>query len=207
MDFKDSIKQIAERVYKVKDNIFINSEFEKLTNNGNPIGYKIIDFWKWRMSNLLNNTDRGALAEFIVATSIGLEDRITDSWHEFDLATDDGKIKIEVKSASYIQAWRQTNLSTIRFSIRKTRRLFPETNTYSDLKRHSDLYVFCLLKHKDRETINPLKLEQWEFYVVKTAVLDEKYKNQISVSLSDLQKLTNPVPYHNLKSEIYARKS
>jgi hypothetical protein len=184
------------------EDIFVNYELEELTDNGKPTGYKIIDFWKWRMSNLLNNTDRGALAEFIVATSIGLEDRITDSWHEFDLVADRGKIRIEIKSASYIQAWEQSRLSTIRFSIRKTSRLFPETNTYSDLKRHSDLYVFCLLKHKDRETINPLKLEQWEFYVVKTAVLDEKYKNQISISLNDLQKLTNPISYYGLKSEI-----
>ncbi|MDR0682549.1 MAG: hypothetical protein LBG15_11990 [Dysgonamonadaceae bacterium] len=135
-----------------------------------------------------------------------LKDRVKKLEDKQGEYSSDGKIKIEVKSASYIQAWRQTNLSTIRFSIRKTRRLFPDTNTYSDLKRHSDLYVFCLLKHKDRETINPLKLEQWEFYVVKTAVLDEKYKNQISISLNDLQKLTNSIPYHKLKSEIYSQK-
>jgi hypothetical protein len=179
-----------------------NSRFEELTDNGNPAGYTILDFWKWRMSDVLNNTDRGAFAEFIVATSIGLEDRITDGWHEFDLIGNNGKIKIEVKSASYIQAWKQSKLSTIRFSIRKTRQWFPETNTYSEPERHSDLYVFCLLKHVDKKTINPLKLEQWEFYVVKTAVLDEKYGNQISISLSDLQKLTNSVSYHKLKGEI-----
>jgi hypothetical protein len=185
-----------------KINPILRSESEELTENGKSTGYKILDFWRWKMSNILNNTDRGALAEFIVATSMGLTDHITEEWNEFDLIANDGEIKIEVKSASYIQVWEQSKFSTIRFSIKKTRRLFPETNTYSDLKRHSDLYVFCLLKHKDQDTINPLKLEQWEFYVVKTIVLDEKYKDQTSISLSDLQKLTDPIPYHKLKNEI-----
>jgi hypothetical protein len=28
------------------------------------------------------------------------------------------------------------------------------------------VYVFCHLKHKDQHTIDPLKLEQWDFYVL-----------------------------------------
>ncbi|MDR2087686.1 MAG: hypothetical protein LBP72_11040 [Dysgonamonadaceae bacterium] len=187
--------------------LIINStsrfESEELTDKGNSVGYNIIDFWRWGMSNLLNNTDRGALAEFIVATAIGLGNRPIDGWQEFDLTADGGRIKIEVKSASYIQAWKQSSFSTIRFSIKKTRRLCPDTNTYSgEPQRHSDLYVFCLLKHKDKETINPLELDQWEFYVVKTIVLDENYKGQASISLRGLQKLTEAIPYNKLKSEI-----
>jgi hypothetical protein len=180
----------------------IKSGNEELTDNGKSIRHTMLDFWKWRMSNVLNNTDRGAFAEFIVAKAIGSKEYVRTDWREFDVATEDGKIKIEVKSASYIQAWKQLNFSTIRFSIRKAR-LDSETNAYSEIKRHSDLYVFCLLKHKDQETINPLEMEQWEFYVVKTTVLDEKYKNQASISLGDLQKLTMPVSYHKLRNKIF----
>jgi hypothetical protein len=181
----------------------LKSESEELTFNGHSIGCKILNFWQWRMSNLLNNTDRGAFAEFIVAKSIRVDEPKTE-WSEFDIITENGEIKIEVKSASYIQAWGQSKFSTIRFPIKKTRSLHSETNTYSsEPKRHANVYVFCLLKHKDQKTLDPLKLEQWEFYVVKTAILNEKYGNQASISLSDLQKLTEPVFYHKLRNEIF----
>jgi hypothetical protein len=175
---------------------------EELTDNGNFVGYTILDFWKWRMSNLLNNIDRGAFAEFIVAKAIGVDEQKTE-WREFDIITENRKIKIEVKSASYIQAWKQSNFSIIRFSIRKTCVWNYETHTYSEPKRHADVYVFCLLKNRDPETLDILKLEQWEFYVVKTAILDEKYENRNSISLLDLQKLTEPVSYNKLRNEIF----
>jgi hypothetical protein len=45
-------------------------------------------------------------------------------------------------------------------------------------------------------------MDQWEFYVVKTTVLNEKYQNRTSISLGDLQKITEPVLYNNLNSKI-----
>jgi len=181
----------------------IKLEYEELTYNDSPIGYKMLDFWKWGMSNILSNTDRGALAEFIVATAVGFDKPIRNDWSEYDLLAN-GAIKIEVKSAAYIQVWGQANLSTIRFSIKESSYWDSKTNTYSDKKRHSDLYVFCLLKHKEQKTIDPLKLEQWEFYVVKTEVINI-YKGK-SISLSSLRKLTEAILYSQLRDKIFDTK-
>lgn len=38
-----------------------------------PIGKILTDFWAWNSSDLLNNTLRGALAEFIVASALELD--------------------------------------------------------------------------------------------------------------------------------------
>jgi hypothetical protein len=181
----------------------LKSESEELTFSGNSTGCTILDFWKWRMSNLLSNTDRGALAEFIVAKSIGIDEQTRIDWREFDLLTEDGKIKIEIKSASYIQAWKQSKFSKIRFSIKKTRAWCYTTQAYLEPKRHADVYVFCLMANQNQATLDPLKLEQWQFYVVKTAILNEKYENQSSISLIDLQKLTESISYYELRNEIF----
>ena len=39
-------------------------------------------------------------------------------------------------------------------------------------KRRADAHVFCVLKHKDQETSNPLDLAQWDFYPVATRKLN-----------------------------------
>jgi hypothetical protein len=30
------------------------------------------------------------------------------------------------------------------------------------------LYVFCLLAHKDKSTLDPLNMDQWQFFVLAT---------------------------------------
>ena len=180
----------------------VKSEHEELTLFGSPIGYKMLDFWRWGMSNILSNTERGMLAEFIVATAVGFDAPIRNDWNEYDLTADAGQIKIEVKSAAYIQSWEQRNISSIRFSIKKSGCWNSNTNTYSEAKRHSDLYVFCLLNHKEQETLDPLKLEQWEFYVLETDILNKNCKNQNSISLSALQKLADAISYNQLRNKI-----
>ena len=47
---------------------------EPLTENGNRLGPSLIDFWRWSISDLVDNTTRGALAEFIVACALGEND-------------------------------------------------------------------------------------------------------------------------------------
>jgi len=77
-------------------------------------------------------------------------------------------------------------------------------NKYSQEKmRQSDIYIFCVLSHKDKNTVNPLNLNQWDFYILETKILNEKVKTQKSITLSSLSKL-NPikVQYSHLKEEI-----
>ena len=39
---------------------------EKFTLDGNDTGISVSEFWSWAYSDLLNNTLRGVLAEFLV---------------------------------------------------------------------------------------------------------------------------------------------
>jgi len=176
---------------------------EKITDNGNETEYNLLDFWRWSVSDILSNATRGRFAEFIVGTAIGINPlNLRDEWDAFDLTTDDG-IKIEVKSASYIQSWNQKQLSRISFSIKKARYWDAVNNMQHDEpKRHADLYVLCHLKHINQTTIDPLKMEQWDFYVLPTFRLDNYERSQSSITINSLRKLTQPKKYSELKTEI-----
>ena len=176
---------------------------EYLTDNGQNMSYNVLDFWRWSVSDLLSNATRGRFAEFIVGTAIGINpENLRDEWDAYDLIMDD-EIKIEVKSAAYIQSWNQKRFSTISFSIKPSRYWDAETNIYcEESKRHADVYVFCLLKHKDKNTIDPLKMEQWDFYVLPTYRLDNYKRSQSSITISSLEKLTKPRKYSELKNGI-----
>ena len=95
-----------------------------------PLEATIGDFWQWAYSDLISNTDRGILAEYIVAIALGIDDAVRVPWGPYDLVTPAG-IKIEVKSGSYIQSWNQSEHSKIQFSIKKTLEWIPATNSVS----------------------------------------------------------------------------
>lgn len=176
---------------------------ETLTENGFDRNYTLLDFWRWSVSDILSNATRGRFAEFIVGTAIGLNpNNLRDEWDAYDLTTDEG-IKIEVKSAAYIQSWNQKNFSSISFSIKTARYWDAISNMRNETsKRHADIYVFCHLKHKDQDSIDPLKLEQWDFYILPTFRLDNYERSQSSITLNSLTKLTNPIRYEDLKEQI-----
>ena len=90
----------------------------------------ILDYWSWAYSDIVGNTNRGAVAEFIVARTIGSEAAVRNDWAAYDLKTPSG-VKVEVKSSAYLQSWHQATVSTPTFSIRKAREWFPETNELS----------------------------------------------------------------------------
>lgn len=151
------------------------------------LNFKLGEFWSWNQSNLLENRTRGILAEFIVMKALGVEQKIRTEWDSYDIRTKDG-IKIEVKSAAYIQSWKQKKLSTIQFNLKPTRAL--ENGTYSnELKRQADYYIFCLLHHQDQLTIDPMNLEQWSFNVMKAVTLNNELQNQASIGLSKIKSL------------------
>ncbi len=170
--------------------------------DGKVLSTTVKDFWAWNSSNLLSNTLRGALAEYIVATALDLDLTFCrDDWTDFDLLY--GAKKIEVKSSAYLQAWEQQHLSEIRFSIAPSRS-WTSAQCYNDVQsRHSDLYVFCLYKHKERKTANPLCLDQWDFFALPTKVINERLGNQKSLSFKALLAL-NPIPakYTELKKTV-----
>ena len=167
---------------KKGEEVFTGIEKGKLT---------LKDFCQWSSSDLVSNATRGILAEFIVAFALGLNKGVRNEWDPYDLKTDSG-IKIEVKSSAYLQSWYQKILSNITFNIQPTFAWDYKTNRFVNVKkRQADVYVFCLLHHKDKKTINPLDLSQWTFYVVSTKRLDKHCPNMKTISLSRLKKL-NP---------------
>lgn len=59
---------------------------EHFTYEGMPAGILLSDFWAWNSSDLLNNTLRGALAEFLVASAIGIDtSEARQDWTPYDL--------------------------------------------------------------------------------------------------------------------------
>lgn len=164
---------------------------ESFSFDDNDLDFKLSEFWAWSQSDLLNNTLRGVLAEFIVRQALGIKKTTRTEWDAYDLETENG-YKIEIKSSAYLQSWNQTELSKISFNIAPTKGWNADTNKYSDeIKRQSDYYIFCLLKHQDKSSVNPLDLNQWVFYVLPTEVLNIERTDQKSISLNSLLSL-NP---------------
>ncbi len=117
---------------------------ERFVKDGKPLAFNLLDFWKWSASDLLGNTSRGVLAEYIVAQDMGIADDVASEWAPYDLRFLD--IKIEVKSGAYLQSWKQTEYSKIVFGIAPRRAWDSEINKMSDeVKRQSDVYVFCFI--------------------------------------------------------------
>ena len=161
------------------------------------------DFWQWANSDLVSNATRGILAEYIVARAVGAStDSVRDEWAAYDLETPTG-IKIEVKSAAYVQSWYQDRPSAIQFSIKKAQPWNAETNTFGATPtRTADVYVFAVLDHQDFRTIDPLDLAQWRFYAVATATLEAWGEDRKSISLSALRKLASPVMFDALGATV-----
>ena len=154
-----------------------------------PLGFDLLDFWRWSASDLASNALRGVLAEYIVAQALGVAEVPRSEWEPFDLMGPGGA-KVEIKSSAYLQTWAQRSYSKITFGIAPTRAWDADTGDYSGtIKRQSDVYVFALLAHRDQESLDPLDLAQWEFYVMATSVLDEKVPIQKTVSLKGLMDL------------------
>jgi hypothetical protein len=181
---------------------------EPFKANDKRLGFILTNFWRWNVSDLLNNLTRGHLTEFIVAKALDAAKGVRNEWAAFDLETPDG-IKVEVKSAAYLQSWHQDDYSIIQFSVRKTKELDWVNGGYRGIpKRHADVYVFGLLAHKkenvtkDKETVNPLDLNQWEFYVLPTKILNDRKRSQDSITLKSLQDLTQAVTFAKLADSV-----
>ncbi len=133
-----------------------------------------------------------------MAVAVGAESPVRNAWGAYDMKAPDGT-KIEVKSAAYVQSWHQKELSRIQFGIKKTLEWMPETNDFGkEKKRQSDVYVFCLLAQKEKRQVDPLDLEQWEFYVIPTSVLDTQFGDRQSISLSKVTAHSQACNFHQL---------
>ncbi|MBR1629239.1 MAG: hypothetical protein IJ679_08260 [Lachnospiraceae bacterium] len=160
---------------------------EEFTQNGKSTGYTVSDFWSWGYSELLNNTLRGVLAEFLVYASLNhpREGEMRDNWQSYDVMSPTGR-RIEVKSAAYLQIWTdEDHYSQMIFDIAPKLPWGREHGMGSVKNRNCDLYVFCVYTALSREQ-SILDLDLWGFYVLATFVLDREIPKQKSISLSSL---------------------
>lgn len=160
---------------------------EPLHRNGEPLGPTLIDFWRWSTSDLVSNTCRSVLAEYLVALDLGLAYTFRAPWFPFDFETRAG-IKVEVKAAAYLQRWQQWRLSAISFDVPRTRAEDPVTAQFAtERRRQADVYVFALLAHDDKATLDPLDVAQWIFFVLPTKILDRELGDKRSLTLARLK--------------------
>lgn len=162
--------------------------------------FDLAGFWQWSVSDLLSNATRGRLAEYLVARAIGIDvdSTVRDEWDACDLRTVEG-VRVEVKSAAFLQSWYQKGPSVISFRIPRTRTWDAEDATLSDQpSRQADFYVFALLTHADKTTVDPTDVAQWRFYVLPTSTLNERTRSQHSIALLSLEALTKAVSYSEL---------
>jgi len=153
-----------------------------------PLDRTVAHFWRWAASDLVGNTFRGWLAEYIVAVDLRVDTKPRNDWEAYDLTF--AGLKIEVKSSAYIQSWSQVRLSRPTFSIRPARAWDPDTNEFlPDIKRHSDVYVFALQHHQDQASLDPLDFSQWTFFVVPTSAINTRHPTQKSIGLASIKEL------------------
>ena len=179
---------------------------EPFHRSGATQGFSVLDFWQWSMADLVSNATRGVLAEFIVAQALGIATTgVSEEWAPYDLRTVQG-VPIEVKSAAYLQSWAQRRLSPILFNVSKKRVLNAATNQMVDEPtRTAQVYVFALLAHQDQTTLDPLNLDQWRFYVLSTAKLNERTRSQHSITLPSLAAMNaGPHKFDGLRAAVEA---
>ena len=92
------------------------------------MGFDLLSFWQWSFLDVVSNVTRGVLARTLLLKPLGVAgDRVREEWATYDLKALDGT-RVEVKSASYIQSWRQDQLLQITFRVPKTRAWDKDTN-------------------------------------------------------------------------------
>ena len=169
-------------------------EIRTKRNTGNEVFINgdqstLLDYWAWAHSDIMGNTERGKIAEYIVAMAANAHRNTRREWDSYDILTEDG-IKIEVKSSAYIQTWVQKTYSNLSFGIRPTQAWNQIDNTYEQTrKRQADVYVFCVFYCKEQDIANPLDIAQWEFHVLSSKKLDSTLPKQKTISLSSIKKL------------------
>jgi hypothetical protein len=127
---------------------------ERFHRNGAQLGFDLLNFWQWSSSDLVNNVLRGRLAEYIVAQDLSVAGGTRTEWDAYDLQTKSG-IKVEVKSAAYLQSWKQSRASSIRFGVQPTRGWDASIDEYSPSaagKPMRTCSVYSTIKTSSRST-------------------------------------------------------
>ncbi len=176
----------------------------RLMEDTEPICHRTVsDFWQWGFSDLLQNTIRGVLAEYIVAVLLGIDDNPRNPWLAYDLKLPDGRL-IEVKTMSRLQAWAQKKIYVPRVTIKPTREWNPQTGEMKEKPTfNADIYIICYFNAVDHEKADPLNLNQWEFFVFTKEQIKKILGEMKTISLDHIKRQKiKAVNANKLKHEV-----
>ena len=175
---------------------------ERFHRAGAPLDARLLHFWQWAYSDICDNRVRGLIAEYLVALALDSLGTRREDWDAWDVRTSSG-LKVEVSSAAYVQSWQQPSPSTIWFDIAPPQVGEVAAQPPRALERSADVYVFALHGHQDKETLDPLDLAQWQFFVVPTHLLDQRHPHRKRLGLDSVQRLVvRPVDHAELAREV-----
>ena len=166
------VKALEKKVAQEKEKLTAYYSFlpeEMFSHKGTEL-FSVLDFWQYAYSQLGGLGD--TIAEFLVAKALGIvKAENVNYWTAYDMAYKNKRI--EVKATRYVHPW-NTRISKVRtFSIEPTNNSYwgndkNQSNDGKKLSRQSEVYVFCLNSNMDIQKNDPLKVDDWEFYVVPT---------------------------------------
>lgn len=178
-------------------------ETEKFRYKNKELEFGMLEFWSAKFSDVYNIQEY--MAEFLVEKALGIEkSRNTESWTLFDILYNG--CRVEIKQTGYYHPWNENGkISQVRrFGITKANSRHEDKESENVYERQNDIYVFCLNKGETKETSNPLIVDNWEFYVVPTKVINEECGNNKSIGLEKVRKLSEVIPYEKIKETIEA---
>ena len=182
---------------------FLNGD-HPLRGSGVTGSLTLGDYWRWSASSLMDNTARGILGEFLVATALQgyVPDQPRAEWDPYDFVARIGgrKVTLEVKSSAKVQSWKQKKLSALQFGIAPSLKWDAETGEYEEEAARADVYVFCaLLGTNIREHVDALDMDNWRFRVVRREALPD----QKSITWARVGQIAGePCGFEDLRREI-----
>jgi hypothetical protein len=105
------------------------------------------------------------------------------------------------KSGAYLQAWEQSKLSLITFTGLSGRTWSAQEGFSGAASYNADVYVFAVLTATEHATYDALDLDQWSFWVLPRAVIEQL--GQKSIGLARVQALAGPaISYAELPERV-----
>lgn len=163
-------------------------------------------FALWASGEINSNIKRGMLAEYIVASVLGVLEEHHEEWESYDVLFQG--VKIEVKSSGFgTPPFLQTKKPPIpKFDIKQ--REWAWSNKLNDFvgdgtpTRHADIYVFAVSLARTQMDFRPFSKEDWEFFVVPTVEVNRNFEQQKTVSYTSLNRHFNCCKWDQLKGEV-----
>lgn len=173
----------------------------KFIFNDENLSFGILELWKSKYSNIYNMQE--VIAEFLVEKALGIDKaQNTDYWTLYDILY--RNYRIEIKETSYYHPWNKNGIVSKyrRFEITKANSNYDIKDCENKFERQNDIYIFCLNTGNTKEESNPMNLNNWEFYIIPTSVINEKCGNNKTITLGKVRKLTDKITYDKIKEKI-----